>query len=66
MANEIITNKFVDRDMAGWIVGVERSTNRKRTFKFDGRDVALWANARYQRLQSINPADITVRHTVER
>ncbi len=66
MANEIITSKFVDRDMAGYIVGIELSTSRKRTFKFDGREPALWANARYQRLQTISPTDITVKHTVER
>lgn len=66
MANEVITNKYVHRDQAGYIVGVELSTNRKRTFKFDGRPAALWANSHYQRLQSINAADITVKHTVEK
>jgi hypothetical protein len=66
MANEVITNKFVDRDLRGYIIGIELSTNRRRTFRFDGRGAALWANARYQRRQAINPADITVTHTVER
>lgn len=66
MTNEVITSKFVNRDMAGYIVGIELSTSRKRTFKFDGRAPALWANAHYQRLQAINPADITAKHTIER
>lgn len=66
MTNEVITSKFVQRDMAGYIVGVEVTTNRKRTFKFDGRAPALWANSHYQRLQTMIPADITAKHTVEK
>ena len=66
MANEVITQKFVQRDLADCIVGVELSTSRKRTFKFDGRPAALWANSHYQRLQAISPADITVKHTIEK
>lgn len=66
MTSEVIKHKFVHRDQAGYIVGVELATNRKRTFKFDGRAPALWANSRYQKLQTLIPADIAVKHTIEK
>jgi hypothetical protein len=63
--NEVIRHKHVSRDQAGYIVGVELSTTKRRTFVFSGRDAALWANSHLQRLQSITPAEITVKHTIE-
>lgn len=55
--NEVITEKRVIRDDANiYIIGVKLLTNRKRTYLFEGRNAALWANSHFQRLQTISPA----------
>jgi len=65
--NEVITEKRVIRDDSGfYIVGVKLLTNRRRTYIFDGRGAALWANSHFQRLQSITPAEcVGVQHVIE-
>ena len=65
--NEVITEKRVIRDDIGYyIVGIKLLTNGKRTYVFDGRGPALWANRTFQPMQSISPALVAeVRHTIE-
>lgn len=63
--NEVIIEKHVIRD-SEYIVNVYLLTNRKRTYAFEGRGPALWANSHFQRLQSISPAMcVEVKHTIE-
>jgi hypothetical protein len=64
--SEVITQKFVKRDQRGYIDSIELSTNRRRIYVFEGRAPALWANSHYQRLQSIDPGQIEVKHSIER
>lgn len=66
IVSEVITQKFVKRDQRGYIDSIELSTNRRRIYVFVGRGPALWANSHYQRLQSIEPGQITVNHTIEK
>lgn len=63
--NEVITDKRVIRDDAGSITDVKLYTNRGRVYEFAGRNAALAANSRFQRLQSITPASVEdIRHTI--
>lgn len=65
--NDVITEKRVIRDDSGYyIVGVKLLTNHKRTYVFEGRTAALWANSHFQPLQSISPAMcVGVQHVIE-
>jgi len=63
--NEVIIEKRVIRD-GDSIVAVDLLTNLKRIYAFTERGPALWANSRFQRLQSISPAMCAeVRHAIE-
>jgi hypothetical protein len=66
MSTEVITSKFVKRDINGYIQELELYTNKRRVYCFGTREPALWANSHYQKHQAIVPGDITVNYTVDK